>query len=72
MNEVIKTAAFKPLDPAKFRDPNITAKGERRAPGRTWKAANDTARCYYAAAEPATDATTMRPPADWQAQGDSG
>src|SRR5215470_10952468 len=31
MNEAIKAAAFKPLDPAKFRNPDVTAKGDRRA-----------------------------------------
>lgn len=31
MNDLTRPAAFVPLDPAKFRDPAITAKGERRA-----------------------------------------
>lgn len=32
MNQTVKApAAFKPLDPAKFKDPDLTAKGERRA-----------------------------------------
>ena len=31
MNETVKAPAFKPLDPAKFKDPDLTAKGERRA-----------------------------------------
>lgn len=32
MNQTVDPPkSFKPLDPAKFRDPNITAKGERRA-----------------------------------------
>ena len=34
MNETVKPpprASYKPLDPAKFKDPDVTAKGERRA-----------------------------------------
>ena len=32
MNQNVTTpVTFKPLDPAKFKDPDVTAKGERRA-----------------------------------------